>query len=38
MVMSRSCLGRVLVLPLSFLGDVSVLLWCCLGLVSAMSR
>ena len=34
--MSRSCLGDVL--SLSFLGDVSVLLWCCLGLVSAMSR
>ena len=26
--MSRSCLGRVSVLSLSFFGDVSVLLWC----------
>ena len=40
-VMSRSCLGRVSVLSLSFFGDVSVLFWCCLGLhgdVSVMSR
>ena len=36
--MSQSCLGRVLVLSLSFFGDVSVLFWCCLGLVSLMSR
>ena len=27
--MSRSCLGRVSVLSLSFFGDVSVLFWCC---------
>ena len=26
---SRSCLGRVSVLSLSFFGDVSVLFWCC---------
>ena len=36
---SRSCLGRVSVLSLSvFFGDVSVLFWCCLGLVLVMSR
>ena len=35
---SRSCLGRVSVLSLSFFCDVSVLFWCCLGLVSVMSR
>ena len=36
-VIPRSGLGRVSVLSLSFLGDVSVLLWCCLGLVLVLS-